>query len=124
MANGNAKGIREEIKALKEKAGVTDKMARQDKELLNGLRERLKLVRELNKKQKDLLDKSFKQTDQEETSLRLKKSKFKWAKDISKTLDEQLNYERDTQEIFCNKDEFKEGVRAFLEKRKPNFKDI
>ena len=40
------------------------------------------------------------------------------------SLDEQLNYERDTQEIFCNKDEFKEGVRAFLEKRKPNFKDI
>ena len=32
------------------------------------------------------------------------------------SLDEQLNYERDTQEIFCNKDEFKEGVRAFLEK--------
>ena len=40
------------------------------------------------------------------------------------SLDEQLNYERDTQEIFCNKEEFKEGVRAFLEKRKPNFKDI
>ena len=38
----------------------------------------------------NFLDKSFKQTDQEETSLRLKKSKFKWAKDISKTLDEQL----------------------------------
>ena len=40
------------------------------------------------------------------------------------SLDEQLNYERDTQEIFCNKEEFQEGVRAFLEKRKPNFKDI
>ena len=45
-------------------------------------------------------------------------------KALVSTLDEQLNYERDTQEIFCNKDEFKEGVRAFLEKRKPNFKDI
>ena len=45
-------------------------------------------------------------------------------KALASTLDEQLNYERDTQEIFCNKDEFKEGVRAFLEKRKPNFKDI
>ncbi len=45
-------------------------------------------------------------------------------KALVSTLDEQLNYERDTQEIFCNKEEFKEGVRAFLEKRKPNFKDI
>ena len=40
------------------------------------------------------------------------------------SLDEQLDYERDTQEVFCNKNEFKEGVRAFLEKRKPNFKTI
>ena len=40
------------------------------------------------------------------------------------SLDQQLDYERDTQEIFCNKNEFKEGVRAFLEKRKPNFKAI
>ena len=40
------------------------------------------------------------------------------------SLDEQLEYERDTQEIFCNKEEFREGVRAFREKRKPNFKDI
>ena len=42
-------------------------------------------------------------------------------KALVSTLDEQLNYERDTQEIFCNKDEFKEGVKAFLEKREPNF---
>ena len=40
------------------------------------------------------------------------------------SLDEQLDYERDTQEVFCNKNEFKEGVRAFIEKRKPNFKTI
>ena len=40
------------------------------------------------------------------------------------SLDEQLEYERDTQEVFCNKNEFKEGVRAFREKRKPNFRDI
>ena len=40
------------------------------------------------------------------------------------TLDEQLEYERDTQEVFCNKEEFREGVRAFREKRKPNFRDI
>jgi 2-(1,2-epoxy-1,2-dihydrophenyl)acetyl-CoA isomerase len=39
-------------------------------------------------------------------------------------LSEQLDYERDTQRILCDGNVFKEGVTAFLEKRKPNFRDI
>ena len=34
------------------------------------------------------------------------------------------DYERDTQRVLCNGAVFKEGVQAFLEKRKPNFRDI
>jgi 2-(1,2-epoxy-1,2-dihydrophenyl)acetyl-CoA isomerase len=40
------------------------------------------------------------------------------------TLFEQLDYERDTQRILTDGDVFKEGVTAFIEKRKPNFRDI
>ncbi len=43
---------------------------------------------------------------------------------LKNTLDEQLDYERDTQRILCDGDVFKEGVTAFIEKRKPNFRDI
>jgi enoyl-CoA hydratase/carnithine racemase len=35
-----------------------------------------------------------------------------------------LDYERDTQRVLCDGAVFKEGVQAFLEKRKPNFRDI
>jgi 1,4-dihydroxy-2-naphthoyl-CoA synthase len=35
-----------------------------------------------------------------------------------------LDYERDTQRVLCDGEVFKEGVQAFLEKRKPNFRDI
>ena len=40
------------------------------------------------------------------------------------SLSDQLDYERDTQRVLCDGDVFKEGVQAFLEKRKPNFRDI
>ena len=43
---------------------------------------------------------------------------------LKNTLNEQLDYERDTQRILCDGDVFKEGVTAFIEKRKPNFRDI
>jgi enoyl-CoA hydratase/carnithine racemase len=39
-------------------------------------------------------------------------------------LNEQLDYERDTQEVLLDKKEFKEGVSAFVGKRKPNFRDL
>ena len=84
------KTIREEIKALKEKAGITDKMMAKDKTLLNSLRERLKLVRGLKKEQKKVLDDIFDQSNKEETLLKLKKSQSKIFQNIGKTLEEQL----------------------------------
>lgn len=39
----------------------------------------------------------------------------------SKTLDEQLDLERDFQQAVSKTDDYKEGVNAFLNKRKPNF---
>ena len=40
------------------------------------------------------------------------------------TLDDQLEYETKTQRILCDAPPFKEGVMAFLEKRKPNFRNL
>ena len=40
------------------------------------------------------------------------------------SLSDQLDYERDTQRVLCDGAVFKEGVQAFLEKRKPNFRNI
>ena len=84
------KTIREEIKALKEKAGITDKMMANDKTLLNSLRERLKLVRGLKKEHKKVLDDTFNQSKNEEVLLKLKKSQSKIFQNIGKTLEEQL----------------------------------
>ena len=40
------------------------------------------------------------------------------------SLDEQLEYEIKTQRVLCDEPAFKEGVLAFLEKRKPNFRNL
>ena len=43
---------------------------------------------------------------------------------MENSLDAQLDYERDMQGHFCNQPVFFEGVSAFIEKRKPNFREI
>ena len=61
---------------------------------------------------------------------RLADGAIKGLKEISKahsnalvnSLDQHLDYERDIQKILVDRPEFKEGVSAFLEKRKPNFR--
>ena len=61
---------------------------------------------------------------------RLADGAIKGLKEISKahsnalvnSLDQHLDYERDIQRILVDRPEFKEGVSAFLEKRKPNFR--
>ncbi|MDA9230466.1 enoyl-CoA hydratase-related protein [Alphaproteobacteria bacterium] len=45
-------------------------------------------------------------------------------KAMENSLDAQLDYERDMQGHFCNQPVFFEGVSAFIEKRKPNFREI
>lgn len=40
------------------------------------------------------------------------------------SLDAQLDYELKQQAYYCDQPEFAEGVRAFAEKRKPNFRDL
>ena len=40
------------------------------------------------------------------------------------SLTEQLEYETKTQRVLCDEPAFKEGVVAFLEKRKPNFRSL
>ena len=44
------------------------------------------------------------------------------SKALVNSLDQQLDYERDTQKLLIDRPEFKEGVSAFLEKRKPDFR--
>ena len=44
------------------------------------------------------------------------------SKALVNSLDQQLDYERDTQKPLVDRPEFKEGVSAFLEKRKPDFR--
>ena len=43
---------------------------------------------------------------------------------VNVSLDEQLDYETKTQRVLCDGPAFKEGVVAFLEKRKPNFRNL
>ena len=45
-------------------------------------------------------------------------------KALSGTLSEQLDYEKETQRVRTDSKEFKEGVSAFVEKRKPNFRGL
>jgi len=45
-------------------------------------------------------------------------------KALAGTLSEQLDYEKETQRVRLDSKDFKEGVSAFAEKRKPNFKDL
>ena len=43
---------------------------------------------------------------------------------FSNTLSEQLEYEKDTQRMLFDFPHVSEGIRAFIEKRKPNFRDV
>ena len=43
---------------------------------------------------------------------------------FSNTLREQLEYEKDTQRMLFDFPHVSEGIRAFIEKRKPNFRDV
>tara|TARA_Y100001970_G_scaffold188884_1_gene229727 strand:- start:1791 stop:2597 length:807 start_codon:yes stop_codon:yes gene_type:complete len=43
---------------------------------------------------------------------------------LSSTLSEQLDYEKETQRVRTDSKDFKEGVKAFGEKRKPNFRNL
>ncbi|MFL2698275.1 MAG: enoyl-CoA hydratase/isomerase family protein [Gammaproteobacteria bacterium] len=42
---------------------------------------------------------------------------------LSVSLSDQLDYERDTQKIFLDRPEYREGVKAFIEKRNPDFRN-
>lgn len=45
-------------------------------------------------------------------------------KAMTQSLDAQLDYERDMQGHYCDQPVFFEGVRAFMEKRKPDFRSV
>ena len=53
---------------------------------------------------------------------RLKEISKAPSKALVNSLDQQLDYERDTQKLLVDRPEFKEAVSAFLEKRKPDFR--
>ncbi|MNY80658.1 1,2-epoxyphenylacetyl-CoA isomerase [compost metagenome] len=52
----------------------------------------------------------------------LKLTKKAFANSYDNTLKEQLELEGDLQQEAAETEDFKEGVQAFLEKRKPNYK--
>ena len=43
---------------------------------------------------------------------------------FSNTLSEQLEYEKDTQRMLFDFPHVSEGIRAFIEKRSPNFRNV
>ena len=43
---------------------------------------------------------------------------------LSNTLSEQLDYEKETQRMLFDFPHVSEGIRAFIEKREPNFRDV
>lgn len=45
-------------------------------------------------------------------------------KAMLQSLEEQLEFEKEEQRHYCNQPVFAEGVKAFIEKRKPNFREV
>lgn len=45
-------------------------------------------------------------------------------KALLQSIEEQLEFEKEEQRHFCNQPVFFEGVQAFIEKRKPNFREV
>ena len=45
-------------------------------------------------------------------------------KAMLQSIEEQLEFEKEEQRHFCNQPVFFEGVQAFIEKRKPNFREV